>query len=67
MTKTSIGIDIEALGVAAAVLGTRTKEETVNAAPREVGQRLTRLMALARLGEMAGEGTLTSSSIALRV
>jgi Arc/MetJ family transcription regulator len=56
MTKTSIEIDIEALDAAAAVLGTRTKKETVNAALREVGQRLTRLTALARLGEMADEG-----------
>jgi Arc/MetJ family transcription regulator len=33
-----------------------TKKDTVNAALREVGQRLTRLRALAELGEMADRG-----------
>ncbi len=56
MTKTPIEIDEEALAVAAAVLGTRTKKDTVNAALREVGQRLVRQRALARLGEMADRG-----------
>jgi Arc/MetJ family transcription regulator len=56
MTKTSIAVDQEALAVAAAVLGTKTKKYTVNAALREVGRRLTRLQALARLGEMADQG-----------
>ena len=51
--KTPIEIDQEALAVAAEVLGTTTKKDTVNAALREVGQRLVRLRALARLGEMA--------------
>jgi hypothetical protein len=32
------------------------KKDTVNAALREVGQRLTRLSHLARLGEMADQG-----------
>jgi hypothetical protein len=32
------------------VLGTKTKEDTVNDALKEVGQRLTRLRALAVLG-----------------
>jgi hypothetical protein len=32
------------------VLGTKTKEDTVNAALKKVGQRLTRLRALAVLG-----------------
>ena len=49
-------IDEEALRTAAEVLGTKTKKDTVNAALREVGQRLTRLSALARLGEMADQG-----------
>jgi Arc/MetJ family transcription regulator len=31
MTKTSIAIDEEALAAAAAVLGTKTKKDTVNA------------------------------------
>jgi Arc/MetJ family transcription regulator len=55
-TKTPIEIDQEALAVAAEVLGTTTKKDTVNAALREVGQRLVRLRALARLGEMADRG-----------
>lgn len=54
--KTPIEIDQEALAVAAEVLGTTTKKDTVNAALREVGQRLVRLRALARLGEMADRG-----------
>lgn len=56
MVKTPIEIDQEALAIAAEVLGTKTKQETVNAALREVGQRLVRLRALARLGEMADRG-----------
>lgn len=56
MIKTPIEIDQEALAIAAEVLGTKTKKETVNAALREVGQRLVRLRALARLGEMADRG-----------
>jgi Arc/MetJ family transcription regulator len=56
MVKTSIEIDQEALAVAAEVLGTKTKQETVNAALREVGQRLLRLRALAGLAEMADRG-----------
>ena len=35
---------------------TKTKKDTVNAALKEVGQRLTRLRALAALGEMADRG-----------
>lgn len=38
------------------VLATKTKKGTVYAALREVGQRLQRLRALARLGEMADRG-----------
>jgi len=56
MMKTPIEIDQEALAIAAEVLGTKTKKDTVNAALREVGQRLVRLRALARLGEMADCG-----------
>lgn len=54
--KTSIYIDQEALAVAAEALGTTTTNDTVNTALREVGQRLVRLRALARLGEMADRG-----------
>lgn len=56
MVKTPVEIDTEALAVAAEVLGTKTKKDTVNAALREVGQRLVRLRALARLGDMADRG-----------
>jgi predicted nucleic acid-binding protein len=50
MVKTPVEIDEEALATAAEVLGTKTKKDTVNAALREVGQRLARLRALAELG-----------------
>jgi Arc/MetJ family transcription regulator len=56
MVKTPVEIDEEALATAAEVLGTKTKKDTVNAALREVGQRLARLRALAELGEMADRG-----------
>ncbi len=56
MVKTPVEIDQEALAIAAEVLGTKSKKDTVNAALREVGQRLVRLRALARLGEMADRG-----------
>jgi Arc/MetJ family transcription regulator len=56
MIKTPIEIDQDALAIAAEVLGTKTKKDTVNAALREVGQRLVRMRALARLGEMADRG-----------
>jgi Arc/MetJ family transcription regulator len=56
MVKTPIEIDTEALETAAEVLGTKTKKDTVNAALREVGQRLKRIRALATLGEMADRG-----------
>jgi len=56
MVKTPVEIDSEALALAAEVLGTKTKKDTVNAALREVGQRLDRLRALARLREMADQG-----------
>ena len=56
MVKTPVEIDEEALATAAEVLGTKTKKDTVNAALREVGQRLERLRAVAQLGEMADRG-----------
>lgn len=56
MVKTPVEIDEEALATAAEVLGTKTKKDTVNAALREVGQRLERLRALAQLGQMADRG-----------
>lgn len=56
MVKTPVEIDEDALTTAAEVLGTKTKKDTVNAALREVGQRLERLRALAELGQMADRG-----------
>ena len=56
MVKTTIAIDQEALAAAAEVLRTKTKQDTVNEALREVGQRLVRLRALAKFGEMADRG-----------
>jgi Arc/MetJ family transcription regulator len=56
VVKTLIEIDEDALATAAEVLGTKTKKDSVNAALREVGQRLERLRALASLGEMADRG-----------
>jgi len=54
--KTPIEIDQDALALAAEVLGTTTKKDTVNAALREVGQRLVRLRAISRLSEMSDRG-----------
>jgi len=54
--KSPIEIDQEALAIIAEVLGTKIKKDTVNAALREIGQRLVRLRALARLGEMTDRG-----------
>jgi Arc/MetJ family transcription regulator len=56
MTKTPIDLDDEALAAAAEALGTTTKKDTVNAALREVSQRLRRLAALDELGSMADRG-----------
>jgi Arc/MetJ family transcription regulator len=59
---TYIEIDQEALEAAAEVLGTTTASDTVNVALREAGQRLVRLRALARLGEMADRGDFSESA-----
>jgi Arc/MetJ family transcription regulator len=56
MTATLIEIDAQALAAAAAVLGTKTTDETVNTALREVGQRLRPRHALQRLTEKADQG-----------
>jgi len=62
MVKTPVEIDQEALALAAEVLGTKTKKDTVNAALREVGQRLDRLRALAACARWPTRETSTSSS-----
>jgi Arc/MetJ family transcription regulator len=56
MTKTPIEIDDELLEQAKQVLGTTTKKDTVNAALREVGQRIKRLQAMEELRAMALRG-----------
>ena len=56
MTKVLIDIDDEALAEAAAVLGTKTKKDTVNTALRETAQRLRRAEAFARLVEKGKAG-----------
>lgn len=56
VTKTLIDLDDEALAEAAVLFGTTTKKDTVNTALREAAQRLRRLQALDRLGEMGAAG-----------
>jgi Arc/MetJ family transcription regulator len=56
MTKILIDVDDDALAEAAAVLGTKTKKDTVNAALRETTQQLRRAAALARLVELGQDG-----------
>lgn len=56
MTKVLIDIDDDALADAAALLGTKTKRDTVNTALRETAERLRRAKALARLAELGESG-----------
>lgn len=56
MSKTVIDIDDEALELAAQVLGTKTKKDTVNAALAEIGARRRRELALDRLCRLAEDG-----------
>jgi Arc/MetJ family transcription regulator len=56
MTKVLVDIDDEALAEASALLGTKTKKDTINVALREIAQRLRRARALARLAEMGESG-----------
>jgi Transcription regulator of the Arc/MetJ class len=56
MTKVLIDIDDEALAEASALLGTKTKKDTVNLALRETTQRLRRARALAQLAELGEAG-----------
>ena len=55
MTKVLIDVDDDALAEAAALLGTKTKKDTVNTALRETANQLRRAKALTRLAEL-GEG-----------
>ncbi len=56
MTKMLIDIDEDALATAAALLGTKTKKDTVNTALREAADRLRRAQGLARLAERGAAG-----------
>lgn len=56
MTKVLIDVDDDALSEASALLGTKTKKDTVNLALRETAQRLRRAEALARLAELGESG-----------
>jgi Arc/MetJ family transcription regulator len=56
MARTMIEIDDEALAEAAAVLGTKTKKDTVNTALREVVARMRRIEAMTEMQEMAARG-----------
>ena len=56
MSKLLVEVDDDVLAEASALLGTKTKKDTVNAALIEVTQRRKRLRALDRLVEMGQEG-----------
>lgn len=56
MTKVLIDVDDDALSEASALLGTKTKKDTVNLALRETAQRLRRAEALARLAVLGESG-----------
>ena len=56
VTKSLIDLDDDALAEAAALFGTKTKKDTVNTALRDAAQRLRRLQALERLGQMGAAG-----------
>ena len=52
MSKLLLEVDDEALAAAAELLGTTTKNDTVNTALKEVAQRRTRALTLAELRDM---------------
>ncbi|MFF2349088.1 type II toxin-antitoxin system VapB family antitoxin [Kitasatospora sp. NPDC058115] len=56
MAKTVIDIDEDALALAAEVLGTATKKDTVNAALIEIGMRERRRQARGRMRALAADG-----------
>lgn len=62
MTKMLIDVDDEALAEAAALLGTKTKKDTVNTALRETANQLRRADALARLAERGESRRLRRST-----
>lgn len=56
MSKVLIDIDDEALAKASAILGTKTKKETVNTALQETVRRLDRAEALTEMRGLVAEG-----------
>lgn len=58
MTKLLVDVDDEALEAAAAILGTKTKKDTINVALNEVSARLRRLEAFRELCSLAQSGRL---------
>ncbi|GLV81639.1 hypothetical protein Slala03_13280 [Streptomyces lavendulae subsp. lavendulae] len=56
MSNLYMDVDDEALAEAAAILGTKSKKDTVNAALQEVARRHKRLAALDRLVDMGARG-----------
>ncbi|GAA4684164.1 type II toxin-antitoxin system VapB family antitoxin [Phytohabitans rumicis] len=56
MTKVLIDVDDDALAEASALLGTKTKKDTINTALRETANQLRRAKALARLAELGEAG-----------
>lgn len=56
MVKLRLEVDDEALAEAAKLLGTKTKEDTVNMALAEVVKRRGRALALAQLRERGARG-----------
>ncbi|GAA3457086.1 type II toxin-antitoxin system VapB family antitoxin [Dactylosporangium matsuzakiense] len=56
MTKVLIDIDDDALAEASALLGTKTKKDTVNTALRSTADQLRRAKALTRLAELGEAG-----------
>lgn len=56
MTKMLIDIDEAALAAAAALLGTKSKKDTVNTALRETAERRRRAEALAQLAALGEAG-----------
>ncbi|MFE2427121.1 type II toxin-antitoxin system VapB family antitoxin [Streptomyces sp. NPDC059373] len=56
MAKTVIDLNEEALALAAEMLGTKTKKDTVNAALEDIAARLRRLRAIERMRRLAENG-----------
>jgi len=64
MARTVIDVDDELVAEVARALGTRTKEETVNTALREVLENQCQAMPLTRLREAAADGAFDLTLLA---